>query len=98
MMDRRLGEGSFSKVQLAKHLILGKEVALKMIKLDKIKDPYVRKNLHREAEILSQLSHPNIISSSHLISSHLSSLPVSSRHLSTPHEFSISSCLIISSA
>ena len=60
-LNLRLGEGSFSKVELARHLVLDKEVALKIIRVDKIKDPYVKKNLQREATIMTQLSHPNII-------------------------------------
>ena len=60
-LNKRLGEGSFSKVVLAKHLVLEKEVALKIIRVDKIRDPYIMKNLHREARIMTQLNHPNII-------------------------------------
>ena len=36
-------------------------MAIKIIRVDKIKDPYVMKNLHREAEIMTRLDHPNII-------------------------------------
>ena len=62
MLHKRLGEGSFSKVELAKHLTVGKEVAIKIIKLDKINDKYVKENLNREADVMSRLSHPNVIS------------------------------------
>ena len=43
-----LGKGSFSKVVLANHIILNKQVALKVVTLHKIYDPYVSKNLKRE--------------------------------------------------
>jgi len=60
-MSLRLGEGSFSKVELAKHAILNTKVALKIIKLADVEDPYVMKNLKREALVMSKLSHPNVV-------------------------------------
>ena len=56
-----LGEGSFSKVKVARHRVLQKDVALKIIKQSSIKDPYVAKNLEREAKILSGLYHNNVV-------------------------------------
>ncbi len=53
--------GSFAKVQLATHVIVKVPVALKMIFMSDIKDPYFAKNLEREYRILSMLSHPNIV-------------------------------------
>ena len=47
---------------LADHVILKKQVALKVVSLHKIKDPYVSKNLKREPAIMASLSHPNIVS------------------------------------
>lgn len=38
-----------------------KQVAIKVIDTRKIKEDYVRQNLHREAKIMSQLRHPNIV-------------------------------------
>ena len=57
-----LGKGSFSKVVLANHIILNKQVALKVVTLRKIKDPYVSKNLKREPAIMARLSQPIIVS------------------------------------
>ena len=57
-----LGKGSFSKVVLANHIILNKQVALKVVTLRKIKDPYVSKNLKREPAIMAKLKHPIIVS------------------------------------
>ena len=37
------------------------QVAIKIVDTRKIKDEYCRQNLHREARILAQLRHPNII-------------------------------------
>ena len=63
-----LGKGSFSKVVLANHVILNKQVALKVVTLHKIKDPYVSKNLKREAAIMVKLNHPNIVSLHEVVS------------------------------
>ena len=63
-----LGKGSFSKVVLANHVILNKQVALKVVTLHKIKDPYVSKNLKREPAIMVKLNHPNIVSLHEVVS------------------------------
>ena len=47
---------------LADHVILKKQVALKVVSLHKIKDPYVSKNLKREPAIMARLSQPIIVS------------------------------------
>jgi serine/threonine protein kinase len=57
----KLGSGSFSSVKLARHNILGVNVAMKIIVQNKIKDPYVTKNLEREAAILGDLNHPKVV-------------------------------------
>ena len=56
-----IGEGSFSKVKIARHRVLEKNVAIKIINLSTIKDPYVSRNLEREAKILSTLTHTNVV-------------------------------------
>ena len=53
---------------LANHVILNKQVALKVVTLHKIKDPYVSKNLKREAAIMAKLNHPNIVSLHEVVS------------------------------
>ena len=57
-----LGKGSFSRVVLAHHVLLKKQVALKVITRSEIKDPYVKKNLWREVSIMLKLNHPNVVS------------------------------------
>ena len=57
-----LGKGSFSRVVLAHHVLLKKEVALKVITLSEIEDPYVKKNLWREVQVMLKLNHPNVVS------------------------------------
>ena len=43
-------------------VILKKQVALKVVTLHKIKDPYVSKNLKREPAIMARPNHPIIVS------------------------------------
>lgn len=50
---------SFSENQF--QILLLFQVAIKIIDTRKIKEEYVQQNLHREARILGQLRHPNII-------------------------------------
>ena len=56
-----LGEGTFAFVNKSRHSIIKRDVALKVIRKNKIKDEYIERNYKREAEILSQLRHPNIV-------------------------------------
>ena len=41
----KLGQGSFARVELARHVLLNTPVALKIISTNEIKDPYVYHNL-----------------------------------------------------
>ena len=61
LMRHRIGEGSFSKVELALHTVVGKKVALKIQNISLMDDPYVRKHHQREASIMSRWSHPNVV-------------------------------------
>ena len=49
-------------VLLASHIIVNKQVALKVVTLHNIKDPYVSENLKREPAIMAKLNHPIIVS------------------------------------
>ena len=53
---------SFGNVFLADDVILNKQVALKVVTLHKIYDPYVSKNLKREPAIMAKMNHPIIVS------------------------------------
>ena len=61
VLDKTLGEGAFAKVKLATHHLTGERVAIKIIYKHKIKEDYVRDNLHREGAILRRLHHPHVI-------------------------------------
>ncbi|KAI9206377.1 kinase-like domain-containing protein [Polychytrium aggregatum] len=56
-----VGEGEFGKVKLAIHTQTNKEVAVKLIKKDKIESPSRRAKLMREISILEELEHPNVV-------------------------------------
>ena len=60
LMSLKLGEGASSKVELVSHKILGTKVAMNVLTLKDITDPYILKNLRREAAIMSRLNHPNV--------------------------------------
>ncbi|KAJ8027528.1 Hormonally up-regulated neu tumor-associated kinase [Holothuria leucospilota] len=62
LIGRLLGEGSFAKVREAMHTVVGEKVAIKIIdKKEAQTDFYIHKHLRREAAILQQLRHPNIV-------------------------------------
>jgi TPR repeat protein/serine/threonine protein kinase len=56
---RRLGRGGMGQVYLARDTVLGREVALKVPRLDKT-DPIVHARFLREARLAAQLAHPNL--------------------------------------
>lgn len=62
LLGRTLGEGSFAKVKEGMHVQTGEKVAIKVIDKKKAKDDsYVAKNMRREARLLQQINHPNVI-------------------------------------
>ncbi|KAJ3021610.1 MAP microtubule affinity-regulating kinase 1 [Thoreauomyces humboldtii] len=58
---RSIGEGSFAKVKMAVHRLTGEKVAIKIIDKDALPDTYSLTHLHREAQIMRMLDHPNIV-------------------------------------
>src|SRR5262249_20813390 len=59
---RELGRGSFGIVYLADDPRLGREVALKIPRVNVLTDPELRKRFHREARAAAALDHPNLAS------------------------------------
>jgi len=57
----KLGEGSFSQVYRGVNLLTNGQVAVKKIRIGDIKSKIARRLLECEINILSMLSHPNII-------------------------------------
>jgi serine/threonine-protein kinase len=62
VLEQRIGSGGMGEVYRARHAQLGKSFALKIIASDLVSDLAARERFHREAEIASQISHPNIVS------------------------------------
>lgn len=59
---RKINQGGMSSVYLAIQLSVGREVALKVMSPTLNGDPVFSERFQREANIVGQLSHPNIIS------------------------------------
>lgn len=57
-----LGEGGMANVYLAEDIILQQKVAVKMLRMDLLKDKQTLLRFKREALATSALSHPNIVS------------------------------------
>eukprot|EP00127_Corallochytrium_limacisporum_P007211 Clim_evm84s243 gene=Clim_evmTU84s243 len=55
-----IGEGNFAKVKLAKHILTGEKVAIKVIDKTKLDKTSARK-LFREVRIMKMLNHPNVV-------------------------------------
>ncbi|WP_322973876.1 Stk1 family PASTA domain-containing Ser/Thr kinase [Lacticaseibacillus nasuensis] len=58
---RTLGEGGMANVYLARDLILDRDVAVKVLRLDLQDDPDTLRRFQREAHATSELVHPNIV-------------------------------------
>lgn len=56
-----LGSGGFGQVFKARHRLMNRVVALKVLRPDQFKDPEVVTRFYREIEVASQLVHPNIV-------------------------------------
>jgi formylglycine-generating enzyme required for sulfatase activity/serine/threonine protein kinase len=57
----RLGEGGMGHVYKARHRKLGRIVALKLIRKERLASPNAVARFHREIQAAAQLNHPNIV-------------------------------------
>jgi serine/threonine-protein kinase len=57
----RLGEGGMGQVYKARHRRLGRLVALKLIRKERLANPAAVLRFHREIQAAAQLAHPNIV-------------------------------------
>ncbi|MSQ82957.1 MAG: serine/threonine protein kinase [Myxococcales bacterium] len=60
-VDRLLGQGGMGAVYAGEQTSIGRTVAIKVIKADVGHDAEVVKRFHREAKIISQLAHGNVV-------------------------------------
>ena len=59
-IERVLGQGGMGAVYLAEQLSLGRRVALKVIRNERLRDPGARQRFRREARAVADLRHPGI--------------------------------------
>ncbi|XP_067830975.1 MAP/microtubule affinity-regulating kinase 3-like isoform X2 [Heptranchias perlo] len=57
---KTIGKGNFAKVKLARHVLTGREVAIKIIDKTQL-NPTSLQKLYREVKIMKCLNHPNIV-------------------------------------
>jgi WD40 repeat protein/serine/threonine protein kinase len=57
----RLGEGAMGQVFKARHRLLGRVVALKVIRREKLTNPDAVRRFYQEAQAAAHLSHPNVV-------------------------------------
>lgn len=60
-VDRKIGEGGMGVVYLATHTVLGKKLALKILRSEMARDAEVVQRFMQEAQSASSIGHPNII-------------------------------------
>src|SRR5262245_6479704 len=67
----RLGAGAFGEVFRARDSVLGRDVAVKRIRLDAFVEPAqledVKQRFMREAQVASRLRHPNIVTTHDIV-------------------------------
>jgi len=56
-----LGSGGMADVYVGVHAVLGRKVAIKLLRLDLVADGNVRKRFLQEARITHRLRHPNVV-------------------------------------
>lgn len=59
-LSKTIGKGNFAKVKLARHILTGVEVAVKIIDKTSLNESNLAKLL-REVDIMKRLDHPNIV-------------------------------------
>lgn len=60
-IERQIGEGGMGMVFLAKHMVIEKSVAIKVLRAEVAEDEAVVKRFVQEARAASRIGHPNII-------------------------------------
>ena len=58
---RRLGEGGMGEVYLGRHVKLGREVAVKVLRAELARDPEILRRFFQEARVVNDINHPHIV-------------------------------------
>lgn len=61
VVERELGRGGMGSVYLARHPRLPRKTALKLLNQEMFSDTEIRARFIREADLVAQLDHPNIV-------------------------------------
>jgi len=59
-IERKLGEGGMGEVYLARHVMMGRRAAVKVMSPGLLRDPDAAGRFNREATNASRISHPNV--------------------------------------
>src|SRR5262245_57833184 len=57
----KLGEGGMGQVFKARHKVMGRVVALKVIRKERLTKPDIIRRFEREVRLAAQLTHPNVV-------------------------------------
>jgi serine/threonine protein kinase len=60
-LHNRIGAGSTATVYQAAHVVIGKEVAVKLLREDQTRDEVLRERFLREARAVAKVSHENVV-------------------------------------
>jgi serine/threonine-protein kinase len=61
LLLERLGEGGMGQVFKARHQLMNRVVALKVIRREQLAQPDAVQRFHREIRVVAQLDHPNVV-------------------------------------
>jgi serine/threonine protein kinase/WD40 repeat protein len=61
LLLERLGAGGMGQVYKARHRVMGRLVALKLLRSERLANPEARQRFHREIQAVSKLAHPNVV-------------------------------------
>jgi serine/threonine protein kinase len=67
IIEREIGQGGMATVYLARHRVLDRRVAIKVLKKSWLEDADIRRRFLFEAKVLSEMDHPNVVKVSDVI-------------------------------
>ncbi len=66
LIDRQIGAGGMGIVYAATHALIGKRVAIKLVRADQLSNPRACDRFVQEAKIVNAIGHPNIVDIFHI--------------------------------